>query len=138
MKVVTLRPEQTYALRQAVLWPDKPMAFVQVPEDAQGQHFGVLLDGEVVSVVSLFVQAGTARFRKFATVPGFQRRGIGSALLLHVLQAAAAQQVPLIWCDARLDAKAFYERFGMSQQGEVFFKEGIPYIKMQKELSARS
>lgn len=32
-----------------------------------------------------------------------------------------------IWCDARLEAAKFYERFGMQKEGEIFYKDVIPY-----------
>ncbi|KAI1458782.1 hypothetical protein F4805DRAFT_114025 [Annulohypoxylon moriforme] len=34
---------QTYDLRHDVLWPDKPMAYVQLPDDEAGQHFGAFI-----------------------------------------------------------------------------------------------
>jgi hypothetical protein len=71
-----IEPAQTYALRHAVLWPDKPLAYVQLPDDAAGHHFGAFAQGALVAVISLFVGTdGVARFRKFATDPAWQGRG---------------------------------------------------------------
>jgi GNAT superfamily N-acetyltransferase len=75
-----IEPSQTYALRHAVLWPDKPLAYVQLPDDATGRHYGAFAAGELVAVISLFIGAdGVARFRKFATAPLWQGRGVGAA-----------------------------------------------------------
>ncbi len=121
----------TYPLRHQVLWPTKPLDFVKVPEDEKGLHFGYFIDNQIVSVISLFVDDHrVARFRKFATHPDFQRQGLGSALLESVFERAIELQATRIWCDARLDAKLFYERFGMKQDGDTFFKGDIPYVKM--------
>ncbi|MFN8345610.1 MAG: GNAT family N-acetyltransferase [Spirosomataceae bacterium] len=126
--------QQTYSLRHRVLWPDKPIEFVRVPEDAFGFHFGYFIDNEPVAVISLFFdEQNNARFRKFATHPEYQRQGIGSQLLHHVFEKAADAKASRIWCDARLEAKPFYERFGMQQQGELFYKGEIPYVKMTRE-----
>ena len=135
MKIISISPQQTYPLRHAVLWPDKPLDFVKVPDDEAGMHFGVEQDGEFVSVVSLFCEGKEARFRKFATHPHFQRKGIGSLLLSHVMQVAQQKGCHAIWCDARLDAQAFYERFGMKPTSEIFYKGIIPYTKMIKYLT---
>ena len=134
MRIISISPEQTYPLRHAVLWPDKPLDFVKVPDDEQGLHFGIEHDGQLVSVISLFCEGEEARFRKFATHPNFQRKGIGSQLLTHTIDIAKAQGCQLIWCDARLNAQAFYERFGMKPTGDVFYKGAIPYTKMAKSL----
>ncbi|AEI49307.1 GCN5-related N-acetyltransferase [Runella slithyformis DSM 19594] len=123
----------TYPLRHRVLWPDKPFAFVKVPEDESGLHFGYFVEEQLVSVISLFVNAqGIARFRKFATHPDFQRKGLGSALLKIVFERALELRATAIWCDARLEAKPFYERFGMVQEGELFYKGEIAYVKMTR------
>lgn len=123
---------QTYALRHAVLWPDKPPTYVQLPDDDAGQHFGAFVAGELRAVISLFVtSAGDARFRKFATDPAWQGRGLGTALLRHTMQAAQAQGASALWCDARQNALPFYQRFGLSPEGDVFYKGDIPYLRLR-------
>ena len=128
---------QTYALRHAVLWPDKPLAYVQLPEDAAGQHFGAFVEGALVAVISLFIGAdGVARFRKFATEPAWQGRGLGTALLRHVIAQAQAQGASQLWCDARQRALPFYQRFGLAPVGEVFYKDEVPYVRLSRSLAA--
>lgn len=135
MTIQPISPAQTYALRQAVLWPGQPLDYVQLPDDAAGQHFGAVEQGRVVSVISLFISPeGTARFRKFATDPAWQGRGIGSALLLHTIAAARSQGAHTLWCDARHSALAFYARFGLRPEGEVFYKGPIAYVRLQRAL----
>ncbi|WP_303310337.1 GNAT family N-acetyltransferase [Hymenobacter sp. BT730] len=125
----------TYSLRHAVLWPNQPLAYVMVPDDATGQHFGAFLpSGELVAVISLFVAKDVARFRKFATYPPYQQQGIGTQLLQHTIAAAQAAGAHLLWCDARLDALPFYQRFGMEAVGSVFYKGPIAYSRMERSL----
>ena len=131
--------EETYPLRHAVLWPDKPLDYVKVENDAEGHHYGAFRDDELVAVISLFVAGDvavrrTARFRKFATRPDCQRMGIGTQLLNHVMAEARRMGAALLWCDARLDAADFYRRFGMEPVSEVFYKGTIPYAKFSLTL----
>jgi GNAT superfamily N-acetyltransferase len=126
----------TYALRHAVLWPDKPLAYVHIPEDEQGLHFGAFLADELVSVVSLFVTGADARFRKFATRPDQQGLGIGSALLRHLIREATQLGARRLWCDARADAADFYRKFNFAVEGEAFYKGSIPYVRMSRALPA--
>lgn len=135
ISIQPLEAAQTYALRHAVLWPDQPPAYVRLPDDAAGQHFGAVVGGELRAVISLFVGPdGAARFRKFATAPAWQGRGLGSALLRHVLALARAQGARSLWCDARLSTLPFYQRFGLLPAGEVFYKGDIPYQRLNCEL----
>ena len=128
---------QTWPLRHGVMWPDKPFAYVQLPDDDRGHHYGLFEDDQLVSVLSLFVDGPDSRFRKFATLPTHQRRGYGSRLLAHVLEAAAELGARRIWCSARVEAAPFYERFGMRESGGRFTHEGMPYVKMEMSLGER-
>jgi GNAT superfamily N-acetyltransferase len=133
--IEAIAPAQTYALRHAVLWPDKPLAYVQLPDDEAGLHYGALVGGEVRAVISLFVGAdGVARFRKFATDPAWQGRGLGTALLHHITAVAQAQGAHALWCDARQNTLAFYQRFGLAPEGGVFYKGDIPYVRLSRSL----
>jgi GNAT superfamily N-acetyltransferase len=123
---------ETWPLRHEVMWPDKPFAYVQLPDDERGYHYGLFENDRIVSVISLFVNGELARFRKFATLPACQRRGYGSQLLSHVLGQAEAMGAARIWCSARVEAAPFYEKFGMREAGERYPHEGMPYVRMEK------
>lgn len=129
-----ISPADTYALRHQVLWPDKPLNYVKVENDDAGLHFGAFLNSELIAVISLFVEGAEARFRKFATHPSYQRQGIGSVLLQHVMAEARRHGVTHIWCDARQDSAEFYARFGLLPESPVFYKGSIPYVRMGREL----
>ncbi|MBC8151736.1 MAG: GNAT family N-acetyltransferase [Bacteroidetes bacterium] len=134
---VSIRPipfDQTYALRHTVLWPDQPPAYVHLDDDPTGYHFGAFYQDELVAVISLFVQDGTGRFRKFATRPDRQRQGIGTRLLHHVMAEARRLGATTLWCDARLDTADFYRKFGMQPEGHIFYKGDIPYTRMRTSL----
>ncbi|MDO7845340.1 GNAT family N-acetyltransferase [Hymenobacter sp. M29] len=130
LTIQPIAPEATYALRHKVLWPDKPLAYVMIAEDAAGHHFGAFQNGELVAVISLFVTGAEARFRKIAARPDCQRQGIGSQLLRHVFEEAQRLGATRIWCDARQDSAAFYARFGMQPEGEIFYKGPVAYVRM--------
>ena len=133
-EICLIPAEATYALRHQVLWPDKPLDYVKVENDAAGYHFGAFRHDELLAVISLFVDGTEARFRKFATRPDCQGQGLGTALLNHVFAEARQQGAQYIWCDARQDSVGFYVRFDMQPEGEVFFKGPVEYVRMSLEL----
>lgn len=133
-----------------MLWPDKPESFVLLPEDITGHHYGAFLpsvdNNSPVAVISLFLESvpslhskdaappRAARFRKFACRRDYREQGIGSALLRYTFDAARGMGCAVIWCDARLETAAWYERRGMSRFGETFFKEEVEYVRMKADL----
>ena len=134
LTIQPITPEQTYSLRHSVLWPDKPLEYVKVEDDATGHHFGMFEHEQLIAVISLFVNGKEGRFRKFAAHPDHQRKGIGTLLLNHVIAEARRLDATILWCDARLDAAEFYQRFGMEAVGEVFYKGPIQYAKFSLTL----
>jgi GNAT superfamily N-acetyltransferase len=134
IEIIEITTEQTWPIRHQVMWPEKSFTFVQLPEDATGVHFGAFLDGELASVISLFLQGNQAQFRKFATLTSLQGKGLGKQLLEHVFVFAAKQGIALVWCHARTTAYNFYLKAGMHMEGAVFKKNGKDYVRMEKDL----
>ena len=127
--------EETLPIRHQVLWPNKTIDECRVEGDETGYHFGVFIGQDLVCVASIFIDGERARLRKFATIEEYQGKGIGSFVLKHIIDVLQQQSVCMFWCDARENAMSLYERFGMSREGERFFKGDIPYRKMSVTLS---
>ncbi|MDC5806058.1 GNAT family N-acetyltransferase [Vibrio europaeus] len=134
MRVERITAEQTLTLRHTVLWPTKNLEFCRVAEDEFGFHYGGFFGEQLVGVASIFVEQDEARLRKFAVLPEYQGQGIGSMMLATMLSEVRNFQATLFWCDARESALGIYRKFGMSKQGERFYKGEIPYFKMSLEL----
>ncbi|MFK7804151.1 MAG: GNAT family N-acetyltransferase [Anaerolineae bacterium] len=132
MKIVEIQCEKTIDIRHKVMWPGKPREFCHVDGDDSALHFGAFVESKLVSVASLFLDETSGRLRKFATLETFQRQGIGSQMLEHVIQEAQKRGIRYFWCDARESAVAFYGRFGLTVEGNRFFKAEQPYFKMSK------
>lgn len=132
MEIKVITPEETLDIRQKVMWPDKSIDFVKVPEDQEGTHYGLFLNDRLISVISLFYKDNTLQFRKFATLGEEQGKGYGTALLNFVMALAESQGIQRIWCNARVHKKVFYEQFGMKSTLEAFDKDGASYVIMEK------
>ena len=121
----------TWPLRHKVMWPDKPLDYIKLPEDAKGIHYGLFENQQLVSVISLFIQGDTAQFRKFATDHTEQGKGHGSRLLQYLIEEVKSKDIKKLWCNARTDKKDFYQRFGMKMTDQSFQKGGIDYVIME-------
>ena len=144
MQIKKLQWQQTLAIRHEVLWPDKPQAFCHVDGDEPAWHYGVYIDKTLVCVASIYPgltnntndnNDKSARLRKFATLTHYQNQGIGSFILSHIIDSLKAKGIENFWCDARESAFDFYRRFGLETEGQRFYKEDIPYIKMRMKIN---
>ncbi|WPO78945.1 GNAT family N-acetyltransferase [Flavobacterium sp. KACC 22761] len=131
LKISEIEPSQTWQIRHEVMWPNLPMEYVQLEEDNWGLHFGVFLDEKLVSIVSCFFKDDEMQFRKLATLEEFQGKGIATELLKHIFGLAKQKNSTKIWCNARTNKKAFYEKFGMIDTHKVFIKEGQEFTIME-------
>lgn len=132
MDVRRIAPEDTWPLRHRVMWPNQLPDFVKVTEDHWGLHYGLFVQNQLVSVVSLFIKDGEAQFRKFATEVAEQGKGYGSYLLGYVLNEASTQGAIRIWCNARTEKASYYERFGLTKTNHTYVKEGIEFVVMER------
>ena len=132
MEIRRIPAPDTWLLRQEVMWPEKDLDFVKLPEDSDGAHYGLFEDGNLVSVISLFVTGQTAQFRKFATRQNRQGKGYGTELLRFVLEEARQMGVRTIWCSARISKAAYYEKLGLQRTENRFEREGVEYVVMRK------
>lgn len=129
LSISAITPHDTYSIRKAILWPDGPEHMILLADDdlASSQHFG-LFDGALhIGVISLFTQGDEMQFRKLAVLADCQSKGAGSALIRHTIDVARTQNITKLWCNARVNAAAFYNRFGFDFEPETFAKSGVDY-----------
>jgi len=130
MDIKIITPKEALPIRHKVLWPNKPVSFCQVSGDETANHYGVYIDDKLVSVASVYIKDNIARLRKFATLVEFQGSGLGTKLITHIINELKNINIACFWCDARKTAIGFYQKFSMEQQGGVFHKSDILYVKM--------
>lgn len=81
---------------------------------------------------------GTARMQadghigRMAVLPDRRGRGVGSALLLMLIDLAAAHGLDEVFLNAQTAAATFYYRHGFIASGEEFETAGIPHIRMAR------
>ena len=134
LEIKEIQPSETLDLRHRILSPNKSVDSIILTEDDAGQHFGLFQSEKIVSVISLFVENDNAQFRKFATETTEQHKGYGSILLNYVIEESVKNNVTNLWCNARLTALGFYEKFGFEVVSEKWIKNDIEYVKMERTL----
>jgi len=126
--------EDVLEMRREVMYPAFTIEQVRLKDDEEGNHLGVYVGEKLIVVISVFVRNGIMQFRKFATRQEYQGKGYGTILLEYVMKLANDQHCVSIWCNARVSAKKFYEKFGMQVTGDTWLQDGHEFIKMEKQL----
>jgi len=116
-----------------------PLGLCYTPEelahDAHYQHF-VACDGDQVAAnVSLaLLDDRWAQIKQVAVHAGYERRGIGRALIHYVEDQARAQGYSRAFLNARVPTIGFYEKIGYVCEGDTFPLVGLPHQRMTKSL----
>ncbi len=134
LKIKNIQASETWGLRHRVMSPNRPFDAIKLPKDEDGLHFGLFQEEKLISVISFFVDDKTAQFRKFATEISEQGKGYGSILLKHIIEESIHKNVENLWCNARVSALGFYQKFGFEAVSETWMDNGIEYVKMERAL----
>lgn len=126
---------EVYPIRQQVLRPGLPPESAIFPGDEleTTYHMGIYEEGSLVGIASLYPEGddGAWRLRGMAVLPEHHGRGLGSKLLQACVAYAALHDGKLLWCNARIVARPFYELRGLNIVGEAFDIPGVgPHYRM--------
>ena len=136
VQIEQIRYELTWRIRHEVMYPELPFDAIKLSADPEGIHFGLYVGNQLTSVVSVFHEGDVYQFRKFATLNASQGKGYGSQLLFYIISYVAQEGGLKLWCNARVSAMDFYEKFSFRPKGEYFSEHGIDFVIMELELSA--
>ncbi len=142
-------PSVTYDLRGRVLRPGAPPERVRLKIDDLPDTAAFAArdaDGTVVGTAIVYPEAcpwapdrpGAWRLRGMATAEGRRSGGIGGRVLDAVVAHVAAEGGNLVWCNARVPARPFYERAGFTTHGDEWLDPEIgPHVAMSRDVEGR-
>ena len=96
--------------------------------DDDARHWLALHDGEPVGTARMLRNGHIGRM---AVLNHARNRGVGSAILRHVLEDARRQQLREVYLHAQTHALPFYAREGFVAEGAEFPDAGIPHRTMR-------
>jgi ribosomal protein S18 acetylase RimI-like enzyme len=98
-------------------------------------HLVALSDGLVVGYARLLAEGDWGHVRQVAVYPEYRGRGIGTALVSHLLELAREQGLPRVYLNARLAAVGLYERAGFAVVSREPFpmpRTFLPHVRMER------
>lgn len=92
-------------------------------------------NNQIIGVGRIHLQSKThAQIRYMATTSAMQRHGVGSAILIDLLEYAAQQNIKICWLKSRASVCAFYQTHGFEITGPAESELPIPHVRMEKPL----
>ena len=135
VQIEQIFPSLTWRIRHEAMYADQPFDIVKLKDDFDGIHFVLYADHKLTGVVSLFYEDDIYQFRKLAVLPAAQKLGYGSMLMDYMIDFCKIQKASKLWCNARVQAKEFYYKFGFHETDKIFSKDGNDFVVMEKELT---
>jgi GNAT superfamily N-acetyltransferase len=144
MRIRPITSEEARTVRLPVLRAGLPPESAILPhdDDAETRHVGAF-DGErLIGVATFFPEpcpgrpsVSAWRLRGMATIHDRQRSGAGRALIAEGIRIARDGGAVLLWCNARVSARGFYEKVGFVTEGPQFdLSVAGPHYVMIKDL----
>lgn len=134
LRIKTITPQQTHAVRQPVLRPGLPESSCIFPGDelATTTHLGIYDGDKLAGILSLFENTNNLfeaekqfQIRGMAVLPEYQKKGLGEKLMEEAEQHARNNNAALVWCNARKSATGFYKKTGYRSTGSPFDIPGV-------------
>lgn len=140
MNIRQIDPKDTYAIRHIMLREGLDVESCKFDGDFDELtiHLGGFVDEKLASVASFYFHKNENideeyqyQLRGMATLSQYQAQGLSSALLKTAFPMIRANNVHLLWCNARIGAIGFYEKVGFTKLSDQFDIPGVgPHVLM--------
>ncbi len=99
--------------------------------DEHSRHVVAIADGIPIGTGRLLADGHIGRM---AVLRDWRRRGVGSALLSALMDAARELGMSRVMLNAQIRALPFYLSHGFRAEGEQFLDAGIPHRRMWRDI----
>lgn len=107
----------------------------ELADDSMRQHFCAVDCGAVVGTVSLRpLDETTLHLKQMAVATPRQGGRIGARLLAHAERWGSEAGFRFMIAHARVGAERFYFKLGYAPEGDTFFEQTIPHLRVTKRL----
>lgn len=128
--------QEAVALREAIL--RKPLGAVFTPAelDAEKDHIQVVgvVNGRIKATAVLVPEAKAMKMQRVVVSDALRNKNIGSRMMDFCETITQENGYNVLYCHARDTAVNFYKNNNWSPEGAYFDEDGIPHLKMVKQL----
>jgi predicted GNAT family N-acyltransferase len=123
-------------LRERILREPLGSSFTEQELEAEKYHFQIagFLDDVLIATAVLVPEGDTMKMQRVVVAENLRSLHIGSEMMAFCEKFASDKDFKILYCHARDSAVNFYIRNGYTGIGAYFEEDGIPHLKMSKEL----
>lgn len=137
--ITPFKSDQWYAaleLRERILRHSIGRRFTEdeLQKEAEHIHIVGLNENVVIATAVLVVEDRQAKMQRVAVKEHLQSKGVGAGLISFCEDYCLQHEIDVIYCHARNTAVDFYHQNKFLPTGDYFEEDGIPHLKMIKEL----
>jgi predicted GNAT family N-acyltransferase len=131
-----LHADMAFAIRQKVFVEEQKVDGDEEYDEYESiaTHYLVYVDDQPAATSRWRHTDKGIKLERFSVLPEFRNKGIGAALVKHVLSNVVPLK-KLIYLHAQVAAMNVYARNGFEPIGELFYEANIPHYKMIYSLS---
>ncbi|AVK63929.1 GNAT family N-acetyltransferase [Lactobacillus sp. CBA3606] len=136
--LTTIQLHDIYQLRAKSFVQEQARSY-QDPDDTDfdARHIFAYDNGHLVAYARIYDRAGVVTFGRITTDSTYRGTGLGKQLMNHVMAILKVHYADAqIEIDAQTQVQKFYEKFGLTTQGDPFIDLGAEVIKMQAPVQA--
>jgi predicted GNAT family N-acyltransferase len=109
-----------------------PIADEWDEHDKTATHFVVFDSDNRQNPIACARLLNDGQVGRVAVLKHHRQKGIGEALIRHIIHFATQQDYPTLFLHAQTQTIEFYRKLGFTDYGETFMDAGIPHIAMKR------
>ena len=134
IKSFKILPEEAINIRTKVFVEEQGFKEEFDTIDKIAEHLILFVDDNPIGTCRYYIKDDSYYFGRLAILKDYRNQNYGSLLLKEAINNLKKENAHKVILNSQLSAKDFYSKHGFLQEGEVFYEEGCPHIKMYLNL----
>ena len=134
IKSFKILPEEAINIRTKVFVEEQGFKEEFDTIDKIAEHLILFVDDNPIGTCRYYKKDDSYYFGRLAILKEYRNKNYGSLLLKEAINNFKKENAHKVILNSQLSAKDFYIKHDFLQEGEVFYEEGCPHIKMYLNL----
>ena len=134
IKSFKILPEEAINIRTKVFVEEQGFKEEFDTIDKIAEHLILFVYDNPIGTCRYYKKDDSYYFGRLAILKEYRNKNYGGLLLKETINNLKKENAHKVFLNSQLRAKDFYIKHGFLQEGEVFYEEGCPHIKMYLNL----